>query len=60
MMQCVAAGHQIVALANLRPAENTGMKVTFLTGIKKNIRNNRITTIPELNSFYVFLSSFAY
>ncbi|XP_049681084.1 diphthine--ammonia ligase isoform X1 [Accipiter gentilis] len=24
MMQCVAAGHQIVALANLRPAENTG------------------------------------
>ncbi|XP_019407547.1 PREDICTED: diphthine--ammonia ligase [Crocodylus porosus] len=23
MMQCVAAGHQIVALANLRPAENT-------------------------------------
>ncbi|KAK1138609.1 diphthine--ammonia ligase-like [Acipenser oxyrinchus oxyrinchus] len=22
MMQCVAAGHQIVALANLRPAEN--------------------------------------
>lgn len=37
MMQCVAAGHQIVALANLRPAENTGMKVTFLTGIKKKI-----------------------
>ncbi|XP_061854599.1 diphthine--ammonia ligase isoform X3 [Colius striatus] len=26
MMQCVAAGHQIVALANLRPAENTGEK----------------------------------
>ncbi|XP_009565556.2 diphthine--ammonia ligase isoform X2 [Cuculus canorus] len=24
MMQCVAAGHQIVALANLRPAKNTG------------------------------------
>nr|XP_009943400.1 PREDICTED: diphthine--ammonia ligase [Opisthocomus hoazin] len=24
MMQCVAAGHQVVALANLRPAENTG------------------------------------
>ncbi|KAM8808084.1 LOW QUALITY PROTEIN: diphthine--ammonia ligase [Eudromia elegans] len=24
MMQCVAAGHQIVALANLRPAESTG------------------------------------
>ncbi|XP_052549867.1 diphthine--ammonia ligase isoform X6 [Tympanuchus pallidicinctus] len=24
MMQCVAAGHQIVALANLRPAETTG------------------------------------
>ncbi|NWW46317.1 DPH6 ligase, partial [Pedionomus torquatus] len=24
MMQCVAAGHQIVALANLRPTENTG------------------------------------
>ncbi|NXM68085.1 DPH6 ligase, partial [Serilophus lunatus] len=24
MMQCVAAGHQIVALANLRPADNTG------------------------------------
>ncbi|NXG82422.1 DPH6 ligase, partial [Stercorarius parasiticus] len=24
MMQCVAAGHEIVALANLRPAENTG------------------------------------
>ncbi|XP_057276191.1 diphthine--ammonia ligase isoform X2 [Pezoporus wallicus] len=24
MMQCAAAGHQIVALANLRPAENTG------------------------------------
>ncbi|XP_075783130.1 diphthine--ammonia ligase isoform X4 [Pelodiscus sinensis] len=24
MMQCVAAGHQIVALANLRPPENTG------------------------------------
>ncbi|XP_069640181.1 diphthine--ammonia ligase isoform X3 [Haliaeetus albicilla] len=24
MMQCVGAGHQIVALANLRPAENTG------------------------------------
>ncbi|XP_068254600.1 diphthine--ammonia ligase isoform X4 [Nyctibius grandis] len=24
MMQCVAAGHQIVALANLRPAENRG------------------------------------
>ncbi|KAM6392409.1 diphthine--ammonia ligase [Pluvialis apricaria] len=24
MMQCVAAGHRIVALANLRPAENTG------------------------------------
>ncbi|KAM9381335.1 diphthine--ammonia ligase isoform 1-T1 [Phaethornis superciliosus] len=24
MMQCVAAGHQIVALANLRPARNTG------------------------------------
>ncbi|KAB1278268.1 Diphthine--ammonia ligase [Camelus dromedarius] len=22
MMQCIAAGHQIVALANLRPAEN--------------------------------------
>lgn len=30
MMQCVAAGHQIVALANLRPAENTGMEATFL------------------------------
>ncbi|XP_064920263.1 diphthine--ammonia ligase isoform X7 [Columba livia] len=25
MMQCVAAGHQVVALANLRPAENTGL-----------------------------------
>ncbi|XP_065609922.1 diphthine--ammonia ligase isoform X2 [Cyrtonyx montezumae] len=24
MMQCVAAGHQVVALANLRPAESTG------------------------------------
>ncbi|NXP17397.1 DPH6 ligase, partial [Scytalopus superciliaris] len=24
MMQCVAAGHQIVALANLRPTESTG------------------------------------
>jgi len=31
-MQCVAAGHQVVALANLRPAENTGMKATFLIG----------------------------
>lgn len=41
MMQCVAAGHQIVALANLRPAENTGMKATFLIGNKKKyIRNN--------------------
>ncbi|NXW94890.1 DPH6 ligase, partial [Alopecoenas beccarii] len=25
MMQCVAVGHQVVALANLRPAENTGL-----------------------------------
>ncbi|XP_030308434.1 diphthine--ammonia ligase [Calypte anna] len=24
MMQCVAAGHQVVALANLRPSKNTG------------------------------------
>lgn len=32
MMQCVAAGHQVVALANLRPAENTGMKATFFRG----------------------------
>lgn len=29
MMQCVAAGHQIVALANLRPA-NTGEEKVLL------------------------------
>lgn len=51
-MQCVAAGHQIVALANLRPAENTGMKATFLIGNKKKyIRNNEDTAMPELSSF---------
>lgn len=27
MMQCVAAGHQIVALANLRPANTGEVKV---------------------------------
>ncbi|KAK2103838.1 hypothetical protein P7K49_017694 [Saguinus oedipus] len=30
MMQCIAAGHQIVALANLRPAENQENKVMRL------------------------------
>lgn len=30
MMQCIAAGHHIVALANLRPDENQGKCMTFL------------------------------
>lgn len=30
MMQCIAAGHRIVALANLRPDENQGKDLTFL------------------------------
>lgn len=30
MMQCIAAGHHIVALANLRPDENKGKCVTVL------------------------------
>lgn len=30
MMQCIAAGHQIVALANLRPAENQGKCIPLL------------------------------
>lgn len=30
MMQCIAAGHCIVALANLRPDENQGKDLTFL------------------------------
>ena len=29
MMQCIAAGHQIVALANLRPAENQGNQYVY-------------------------------
>lgn len=29
MMQCIAAGHHIVALANLRPDENQGKYMTF-------------------------------
>lgn len=30
MMQCIAAGHCIVALANLRPDEKQGKDLTFL------------------------------
>lgn len=29
MMRCIAEGHQIVALANLRPDDNQGKSMTF-------------------------------
>lgn len=64
MMQCVAAGHQIVALANLRPAESTGRKALILMFVRlfvflfffSLIKSNRCTTVPILGSFlYMYL-----
>lgn len=62
MMQCVAAGHQIVALANLRPA-NTGEEKALLgfvwstTGANSNVGqppalllNNKLRTVPAFRA----------
>ncbi|XP_065695993.1 diphthine--ammonia ligase isoform X6 [Patagioenas fasciata] len=58
MMQCVAAGHQVVALANLRPAENTAWTSFLISSsraaprmisVKGNGRNSGLT--DELDSY---------
>lgn len=42
MMQCIAAGHHIVALANLRPDENQGKDLTFFGPFSRWLQLNLI------------------
>ena len=44
-MQCVAAGHQIVALANLRPAENQGKCIHILESSLKDWNSSLIIAV---------------
>lgn len=44
-MQCIAAGHQIVALANLRPAENQGKYMPLLGSCLNEWNSNFIITL---------------
>ena len=56
MMQCVSAGHQIVALANLQPIEK-GMVLSYLMyHIVRNIWLLRLYILFRCYHFHVMLA----